>query len=333
MTRRDLLALLLVTGCGGAPGRGDAGSAVAAAPALALEPVSDLVTGAGLSWLLEARLVEVFASPALIPALALVLPAGRLDAFSRRHGGVDLRSVRELVLAGYPDATLGVARTILDPARVEGAFAARAVAVEGRAVEGSGGSIVRTWGTVGASRQQIAIFGREAVGLEQGRFGPLRVAEYFAQGKLRRARPALRAEPLASVAARLGPAPLRAFAPGPFAGAVGRGLGGLLAGATAVGATATPVDRDPDGALAVRAVIEGAWGADAPAAAERLRAAFDVLANDPLGRLLDLNRPLTGPEIAAQPDAVSLTITLDALRLARGLRDVTSATVDEIMRA
>ncbi len=284
---------------------------------------------AGLVWLVDARLRDLFASGALIPAIALVLPPSRLDAFARRHGGIDLRSATELALAGYPEVTLAVARVVLDPARVEGAFAARAVAVEGRAAEGG---VVRTWGTVGSSRQQIAILGREAIALEQGRFGPLRAAEYFAQGRLKRAKPALQADPLARTAALLGDAPLRAFAPGPFEGALARGLGGLLAAATAVGGTATPVDCDPGGALAVRLVVTGAWRDDATAAAERLRAAFDVLASDPLGRLLGVDRPVEAPRVSGNADALSLDVTVDALALGKGLRDATGATVEEVMR-
>jgi hypothetical protein len=326
VTRRELLALLALAACGG--------RVAPAVPAPAPEPLAlgsavDLVPAAGLVWLLDARLRELFASPALIPALALVLPASRLDAFARRHGGIDLRSASELAIAGYPEATLAVARVVLDPARVEGAFAARAISVEGRAVAGR---VVRTWGTVGTARQQIAILGREALALEQGRFGPLRAAEYFAQGRLKRARPALLAEPLARAATLLGDAPLRAFAPGPFEGVVGRGLGGLLAASTAAAGAATPLERDPDGALALRFVLTGAWGDDAPAAAERLRAAFQVLASDPLGRLLGVDRPLAAPRASGDGEALRLEVTVDALALGKGLRDATSATVEEVMR-
>jgi hypothetical protein len=326
VTRRELLALLALAACGG---KAPPVTPAAVPDTLALGSAVDLVPAAGLIWLVDARLRELFASGALIPALALVLPASRLDAFAHRHGGIDLRSATELAIAGYPEATLAVARAVLDPVRVEGAFAARAVSVEGRAVEGS---VVRTWGAVGSGRQQIAILGREAIALEQGRFGPLRAAEYFAQGRLKRARPALQAEPLAQAAALLGDAPLRAFAPGPFEGAMARGLGGLLAAATSVGAAATPVDRDPDGALALRFVVTGAWGADAAAAADRLRAAFDVLASDPLGRLMGVDRPLEGARASGDAEALRLDVTVDALSLGKGLRDATGATVEEVMR-
>ena len=113
---------------------------------------------------------------------------------------------------------------------------------------------------------------------------------------------------------------------------MGRGLGGLLAAATAAAGAATPLERDSDGALALRFVITGAWGDDAPAAAERLRAAFQVLGSDPLGRLLGVDRPLEAPRASGDAEALRLDVTIDALALGKGLRDATSATVEEVMR-
>lgn len=323
MTRREVLALLLLSACGG---RVAPAGEPAPAASLTVSPAVDLVPAAGLVWLVDARLRELFANATLIPALARVLPEDRLDAFSKRHGGIDLRQATELALAGYADALLAVADQIIDPGRVEAAFVARAIGVEGRAVNGP---VVRTWGTVGSARQQIALLGRQAVALEQGRFGPLRAAEYFARGKLRRALPALRAEPLARAAALLGDAPVRAFAPGPFEGAWGRGLGGLLAGATAAAAAATPRNQ----ALDFRFVLTGAWGADAAAAATRFEAAFQLLAADPLGRLMGVDRPLVPATASGDAEALRLQVSLDAEQLGRGLHDATDATIAEVMSA
>ncbi|HEY8039397.1 MAG TPA: hypothetical protein VIF15_06365 [Polyangiaceae bacterium] len=328
MTRREALALLGALASAACGGHRAASPAPPPAPALRLDPVVDLVPAAGLVWLVESRLRELLASPAVAPAVAMVLPEARFDAFAGRHGGVDLRRVSQLAVAGYPEATLALARVELEPARVEAAFGARALVVEGRAVEGG---ITRLWGTVGHERQQLALLGHEALGLERGRFGPLRAALYFAQGKLRRALPALRAEPLATAAALAGDAPLRAFAPGPFEGAWAAGLGGLLRAATAVAATLRPVERAPGGAVALRVVLTGAWGADAGAAAERLAAAFNVLAADPLTRLMGLEHPLDGPRAYGDAGALRLEVTLDALALGRGLHDATDATIGEIM--
>jgi hypothetical protein len=142
--------------------------------------------------------------------------------------------------------------------------------------------------------------------------------------------PALKAEPLARAATLLGDAPLRAFAPGPFEGTWARGLGGLLAGATAAAAAATPIDAPRPG-LDLRFVVTGAWGTDAPAAADRLRAAFEVLAGDSLGRLLGLDRPLVAASSSGDAEALRLQVSLDAGRLAQGLHAATGATITEIM--
>jgi hypothetical protein len=325
MTRREALALLLLPLPAACGGRAAPASEPVVAPALTVSPAVDLVPAAGLVWLVDARLRELFSSATLMPALARVLPEERLDAFAKRHGGVDLRQMTELTLAGYADAVLAVADQVVDPGRVEAAFVARALGVEGRAEDGP---VVRTWGTVGNVRQQLAILGREGVALEQGRFGPLRAAEAFARGKLRRALPALRAEPLAKAAALLGDAPLRAFAPGPFEGSWGKGLGGLLAATTAAGAAATPRER----VLDFRFVLTGAWGADAAAAATRFEAAFQLLAADPLGRLMGVDRPVVPAAATGDAEALHLQVSLDAEQLGRGLHDATDATIEEVMR-
>jgi hypothetical protein len=329
MTRREALALLgglaVAAGCGprvvAAPG-------TPRLPSLALDPLVDLVPAAGLVWLIDARADELLASPVLAPAVALVLPPARFDAFAASHGGVDLRRLSHLIVARYPDATLALASTAVQAARVEAAFAARAVHVDGRAVEGG---VTRFWGTVGAERQQVALFGDQAIGLERGHLGPLRAAIYFARGLLKRALPALRAEPLAAVAKLLGDAPLRAFAPGPFEGEWGAGLGGLLRATTAVGASLHVARRPTGGALEVQVVLAGAWGADAPRAAERLAAAFQLLATDSLGRLLGIDHPLEEPRVSGDDEALRLAVVLDPLTLARGLEAATDARISEIM--
>jgi hypothetical protein len=296
---------------------------------LAVDPLPELVPAAGLSWLVDLRPTEILGDPYLGPAIGLLLPASAFDAFERRHGGVDLRHAGEVTVAGFADVTLALARLAVDPPRIESAFADRAAAVDGRAVEHG---ITRLWGTVGEEREQIAIFGHQAVGLERGRFGPLRVATYYAEGRLKRSPTALRADPLRSAADRLGDCPARAFAPGPFEGSWADGLAGLLRGATAVGTSLRPV-RLPGGGFGVKltVVVLGGWGEDGPAAAQRLGAAFNVLAEDPLGRLAELNRPLEGPHVVGDATEARLEVILDATALARGIRDATSAQVADIV--
>jgi hypothetical protein len=328
--RRQVLGALLgavAAACAPAP---PAAVTPAEPSPLDLDPLVDLVPAAGLVWLVELRPQALRASPALAGVLAAAAPEDRLDAFARRHGGVDLRLADQVAIAGHGPATLGLARLAVEPSSVEAAFAARARSVDGRAVERG---VTRFWGTVGEEREQVAVFGREGVGIEWGGLGPLQAAVYFAQGRLKRSRPALRAEPLATAAALLGEAPVRGFAPGPFGDDWAGGLGGLLRGATAVGARLRAAEGRPDGrrAIELHLLLTGGWGADAPAAAELLAASFRALADDALGRLAGLDRPLGDPVATGSPGALVLDVALDPLTMSRGMRAVAGAPVAEIM--
>jgi hypothetical protein len=328
--RRQVLAALFgAVGAACAGSQRPAPSAPAAGPALGLEPLVDIVPAAGLVWLVEVRPREVQANRSLADVLAAVAPEATLDAFAVRHGGVDLRQADQVVVSGHGDATLGLARLRVDPGRVEAAFAARAREVEGRAADRG---VTRFWGTVGDEREQVAVFGAEGVGIEFGGLAPLQAAIYFAQGRLRRSLPALRAEPLAGVATLLGPAPVRGFAPGPFLGDWAAGLGGLLGAATAAAARLRATERSQGApVIELRLVLAGAWGADAPAAADRLASSFRVLAEDPLGRLTGLDRPVEGPVATGQPGVLALDVALDPVTMSRGVRAAAGAPLAEIM--
>jgi hypothetical protein len=278
--------------------------------------------------MVTARPLEVLATPALASVVAAAAPDEAFDAASRRLGGVDVRKAEELVVAGLPSTTMALARLAVAPPAVEQAFAKRAAQVEGRAQERG---VVRVWGSVGQEREQVALFGARGLGIEVGAFGPLQTAVYFAQGRLKRSPPALRAEPLAAIVERLGDAPVRAFAPGPFANPAGQDLAGLLRAATAVGAALRAAAAPRPGVLALRVVLSGAWGADARVAAERLEAAFRLLGEDPLGRLTGLDRPLQGPVATGEADRLALDVTLDPVSLCQGVRAIAGAPLAEIM--
>jgi hypothetical protein len=331
--RRDALALL-----GGLAGLAACGVPRAASETpppppppperLKLDPIVDVVPAAGLVWLIDARPHELIKDAIFGPVMATILPASRLETFAERHGGLDVRAAAQLAVAGYPHATLVLARIPFEPERVQEAFGARVGRVEGRAVEQG---VTTIWGNVPHAREQLALMRGDAIAFEHGQLGPLRAAVYFAQGRLRRSSPALLAEPLASAAAVAGDAPLRIFAPGPFEGQWARGAAGLLGASTAVVATFRPMTHGPGGAVAVRVVLMGGWGSDGAAAAERLRSAFGVLAEDALGQMLGMDHPIDGPVVAADADALRLEVALDAAVLARGIHVAVDASVAEIM--
>ena len=337
--RRGLAALSLgaALGCGG--GRAASVPEVPLPP-LHVDRVADLCQAAGLAWLVDVRPSEIAAHAELIAAIRLLVAEERFDAFAAHNGGLDLRTMKEIAIADYGKTTLYLARAPLDPGRVEAAFAEHLVTIEGRALDRKStrpaAQIVRAWGTAQDGREQLAIFGVEAAALERGRLGPLRAAELFAEERLKKASPALRAVPLARVVELLGDAPVRAFAPGPFADEWGKGLGGLLAASTAVGLGVRIAPADPASAgarLDATLVLLGAWRNDAPAAMERLSAVFNTLADSALGRLVGLHEPLARPRVRAtdEKDALLLDVSLDATLLAGGLRAATGASIAQIM--
>jgi hypothetical protein len=298
---------------------------------LHLEPACDLAPSAGLSWLVEAKPRAVAEIPDLIPAIALVLPEERLGTFTKAHGGIDLRQIQDLCVGRYKDALLSIARVPLDPEKVAAAFETRSTSTVTRTFLAPNPRVVRLSAEVDSEPRQLVIFGRESVAIEQGKPGPLRAAEAFAFGKLKKAAPALSGAALRRVAEVLGNVPpLRAFAPGPFEGETANGLGGLMRAATAVGASAKWAGTGSN--IAIRVVLTGAWGEDASAAAERLAAAAHVLSESPLGHLFGLHRPIRPPFVHVEPDALVLDAIIDGDALARGIHDAVDAEVAEIMR-
>lgn len=297
---------------------------------LHLDPLTDLVAAAGLAWIMQLHPAALVAHQGLAPALALLLPPPRTDLLAARFfSGADVGQASEVVVAGFPATTLTLARVPVDPGRIERVFLDRATAVDGRAAEHG---VIRLWGTAGGQRTQVAVLGRAAVGLERGPLGPLRAAIYFARGRLRRSPSALHGPPFAEALERLGDGPARAFCAGPFEGEWGAGLGGLLRATTCAGASLRPANGPAGADVALRAVLMGAWGDQASSAAGRLEAWLRVLAEDPLGRLAGLDRPVVPPSTRAGPDAVEIEVVLDSLTLARGVQAATVASIAEILR-
>jgi hypothetical protein len=327
---------MLVTACGTRP----ATPTAPPLPPLHLSPATDLAPAAGLAWLVDVDPRALAAQAELLPALSMLFPADSVAAFTERSG-VDPWALEEVVVASYApspfpgegdaeirarqDTMLYLGRGAIQPGRIESIFRARAESVEGRAIDRGGDApVIRTWGTVRGTRAQLATFGGDEVALEVGHFGPLRVAELFAEARLKRASPALKVEPLAHAAELVrdheGDPPVRAFALGPFEGETATGLGGLLRAATAVAIGARPKTVKGHAAFEVVLVLTGGWGAEAKEAGERLRAAFDALSVAALGRLAGLDRPLGEVQVVTTPDALQLRVPLGALALARGAR-------------
>ena len=319
MHRREALLSLVALGCG---------SHAAPPPAipetpLALDPLENLAPAAGLEWVLvlqPQKLADV------LPALQLLLPEERFAAFGSRHGGIDPRRAEGILIAGYAKTTLILARMAIDPKAVEKSFSERVIHVEGRAADHP--DVIRTWGDIGTTREHLVLFGRRGAGLEIGVPGPVRAAQLFAEGRLKKASPAFHSPPLDLASQALGPAPARLFFPGPFSGDASAGFGGLLKVSSAVGISAIASRLT----ILVRVAVLEAQGTDANAALARLGATFDALAQSGLGKLCGLDHPKKGPTTKASENALFLEIELDSSAVAKGLHDATPASIVEILK-
>jgi hypothetical protein len=164
----------------------------------------------------------------------------------------------------------------------------------------------------------------------------LRVAEFFAEEKLKRASPALHVEPFASASAFIGDAPFRAFAAGPFEAPWKNAFGGLLGAATAVALSIKPAQSDSahDGdRIAVTLALFGSWNDDGPAAEARLAASVDLIRQSALGVLCGLDHAVVGPTKRITANVIAIDATFATEPFFRGIRDATTANAFEIFKS
>lgn len=299
-------------------------------PPLKVGPLDELIALAGLRWVILLKPRAIASIAWLIPSIGKLVPEENFARFAARTG-MDLRSLPEAAIASYAaGATLYLARHTGDPAAIERWFQSRLTSDERRSMDRP--DLVRLTGKFGLTPHALLLLGRSGVAYQEGGSiakGPGRVAGLFAQGKLKRSPSVLSTDPLRSLAARFGDAPLRAFARGPFEGELARGARGLLAGATAIGAAARPTAREKIG---LSIAVAGDFSTSAEPASAELLAAWDELANGSFGHLLGLDQPIQEPLATHTADAVAVAVELDPQKLASGLAAATGPTIDEILR-
>ncbi|MFO0588714.1 MAG: hypothetical protein U0441_14285 [Polyangiaceae bacterium] len=228
------------------------------------------------------------------------------------------------------DVMLYLARHTGNAQAIERSYRARFTSHEKRSVERP--DLVRVSGKIGRHTLAAAFLGADVAAFQDGGSasrGPARIASLFAEGKLKHAHSALAAEPLHSLALRLGAAPFAAYAPGPFEGEVRRGLRGLLGAATAVGAVLQPTERK---SFALTAAVTGDFSKSAAPASDELLAAWKDLAGSRLGHMLGLDKPVRAPMTSGAPDAVMIAVELAGQSLAEGLAAATASRVQDIFR-
>ena len=320
MRRRSLLqgcaGGLLLGGCGAPPPPRPPPREV---PRLHLDPLSDLVPAGGLDTLVQVRWGQVLR--ALDTQLQPLLSPAGLDALGE-YLGFELRLIEELVVATFGPTTLYLLRAPHDPEKVERLFRGRLSGEQKRSNDGPG--VARVTGRIGVTPRGLATLLPDVLAYEVGPTGPLRAVVAFAQEKLKKARPALVAEPLAEVAERLGDAPIRAFFPTPAAS--WQGAHGLLPRASG-GAFALSLQGTD---LALRAVLLGEWGDPPEEALRRLELTRKDLTGSALGHLLGLEEPVEAYRQEGDARLLSLSAVLSTERLVRGLRDITRASLDEL---
>lgn len=333
LTRRGLLAgaAAALAGCAGTPP--PPAPAPAPSPPLRVPELTGLLALAHLRWLVLARPREIAEIPFLIPPIARLVPEDNLSRFTA-HVGFDLRQITEAAVASYAgdggEATLYLVRHNADPVAIERLFRARLTSGELRAVDRP--DVVRVSGKIGPIPAALVVLGADVAAFQLGGSasrGPARIASLYALDKLKKSPTALAEDPLRALQRRLGPAPFRAFAPGPFDGELARGARGLLAGATAVGAAVRPSARE---ALLVAVAVAGDFTRSGEPASRQLVTAWGELAGGSFGRLLGLDEPIQPPLPTHGPDAVAIAIEIDPHKLASGLAAATSARIEEIMR-
>lgn len=333
--RRGLLAVAATAllGCGGAPPPPPPRPKPDEPPPLRVPELTGLLPLAQLRWLILTKPRDIAATPGLIPPIARIAPEQNLDRFAS-HTGFDLRQIPEAAVATYGsedrETTLWLVRHNGDRVAVERLFRARLTSGEHRAVDRH--DVVRVSGKIGSTPATMVVLGGDVVGYQFGGSaarGPARIASLYALDKLKKSPTVMSEDPLRALAARLGPAPFRAFAVGPFEGELARGARGLLAGATAIGGTIRPSARD--GLLVVIAVA-GDFSKSAEPASRELVTAWEELARGSFGHLLGLDAPVEPPLATHAADAVTVAVEIDPNKLAQGLADLTSARLAEIMR-
>lgn len=337
LRRRTLLAVAAsaLAGCGGAPPPPPQPPKPDEPPPLRIAELTNLLPLSQLRWLILTKPRDIAAVPGLIPAIARIAPEQNLAQFAARTG-FDLRQIPEAAVATYThggegsETTLYLVRHNADRVAVERLFRARLTGNEHRAVDRA--DVVRVSGKIGTTPATMVVLGSDVVGYQFGGSatrGPARIASLYALDKLKKSKAVMSEDPLKALSTRLGSAPFRAFAVGPFEGELARGARGLLAGATAIGGTVRPSARD--GLLLVIAVA-GDFSKSGEPASRELIAAWDELAKGSFGHLLGLDAPIERPLATHAADAVSVAVELDPNKLAQGIAALTSARLAEIMK-
>lgn len=301
-------------------------------PPLSTSSLGAIAQGPGARWAIVGSPKALFTGP-FGPRVDKIVPKQGLDKLQTRLG-FDLRATPRALMVGYAATTFYAARLPdgTAPSSALDAFDKRLLAPKGKATPRP--DLVRIWGSMpsgvrGSAAGMWSSLGDAIVG-EGGRLGPVLASMALATGKL---------APERAITADKTFGPLLAWAEQAEVGAVVRcpladsldapakapeGKNVLLQECFGVGVTLRPKDG---GKLAIAVRVTGAWGGDAAAAAEAMRATFASVAESDLGRVLGLRD--AQPTVKATAAAVDGELLVDADAFATGLRRVLAAEIDD----
>lgn len=322
------LALAVLCGCGSPP-------PPKAAPerAFHLEPLTDLVALPHLGWLVHARPRALYAVPAMALGLEELVGSARMAAFSRAHGGVDPRSLHELVFAqlesnpGHEPGELWLGRGYVPAAALEQAELTAIPYVRQHAREPGG--LIRIEGRAEHEPIDVLVFGHHGAAWARGAPLAAKTARAFAEQRLKKVRPALTMRPLAELDAALGAADLRVFGARPdraFA------RDDLFSHFEAVGAAVVPSEREGELWLTLRLIAVGSFEGREHELEERVRARLARIDGSRLGRLFGI-AAAPAWTFSTRPRVLRAERTVRGAAFLHGLHLATGADTAELFAA
>ena len=321
---RWLLPVVIVwtSACAAPPAK--APPAKAAARALHRGPLTDFVSAAGLRWLVVVKPRQLLADPELGPAIQQVVPSNRFDAFAEASG-VDLRAVPEAAVAGFAYSQLYLAELPNGVASLARArFGERLLS--GAVTKRPRTGLYRLTGVIGQTPETLLTIDERALVVAVGDPIPAKIAEAYAEERLKNSPTALRGAALSALPDLTAGNAAVLFAPGPFSDEWQRAAGGLLQSAVALAIAAQPIGN---GKVATTLYLAGAWGDSADDATQRLAAAWQTFARSSAGRLFELNEIA---DVRSSPELLTLHVEFEVAALVRGLKASVLGDLSEILR-
>ncbi|HEY3666023.1 MAG TPA: hypothetical protein VGL19_08495 [Polyangiaceae bacterium] len=267
---------------------------------------------------------QILFEPELGAAILQVVSSRRFDAF-QESSGVDLRTLPTASIAGFPYATLYLAEVPSGvAAKARAMFSERLVA--GAITRQPRPALIRISGVIGQTPETLLTVDDRVIAVAVGDPIQARIAEAYAEGRLKNAATALHGAALSTLPDLFAQNAAVVLAPGPFADEWQRAANGLLQSTVAVAIAARPAGHDK---LATTICLAGAWGDSASEAASRLSEAWTAFARSSAGRLFELAE---NAEVSGSPELLTLTVELSLAPLVRGVRASVLGDVTQILR-